>query len=226
MVLLTLLKRLQYFAAVSRDQMMGVFPGHSCLMLSVGGAGHRLSLKGSQILSRAAEHSTALTHWCRAAWLNANGTCLHPTFSLLVTKEMLHPQNAEFPRPALSIFVFLKGNCCKVLIDRICEYSFLLIHKPFILWVLRAYCSLGRVNINFLEDWSSPGMAHTPLSLSAAVSITSSISIVDFFSWSQFINPSSVWHTQNVIWRWESIILYALTFRKVSYSGCWKDSIS
>lgn len=216
--LLTLLKGLRYFAAVSRDQTMGGFPGHSCPMLSVEGAVHRLSLKGGQILSRAAEHSTALACWCRAAWLNANGTCLHPTFSLVVTKEMLHPQNAEFPRPALSIFLFLKGNCCKVLIDRICEYRFLLIYKPFILWVLFAYCSLGRVNISFLEDRSSPGVAHTPLSLSAAVSITSSISIVDFFSWTQFINPSSIWHMQNVIWRWESVISYALTFRKVSYS--------
>lgn len=116
--------------------------------------------------------------------LHANCTCFYPTFSSAITREMLHLQNAEFPRPAF-LYLF-RGNCCKVLIDSICEYSFLLIYKPLILWALLAYCSLEIVSIYFLEaKRSSPGMAHGPFSLSAAANIMSSISIVGFISRTQ-----------------------------------------
>jgi len=85
------------------------------------------------------------------ARLHTNGTCFYPTFCSAITREMLHLQHAEFPRPALLYLFLFKGNCCKVLIDSICEYSFLLIYKPLILWALLAYCSLEIVGIYFLE---------------------------------------------------------------------------
>ena len=118
------------------------------------------------------------------ARLHANGTCFYPTFFSAVTREMLHLQNAEFsPRPALLYLFLFKGNCCKVLTDSVCEYSFLLIYKPLILWALLAYSSLEIVSIYFLEaKRSSPGVAHGPCSLSAAANIMASISIVDFIS--------------------------------------------
>lgn len=77
---------------------------------------------------------------------------------------MLLLQNAAFPKALLYLLLF-KGNGCKVLIDRICEYSFLLICKPLILWALLAYCSLETDNTYFLEARSSPDMVHGPFSL-------------------------------------------------------------
>lgn len=118
---------------------------HSCPMLSAGGAGCGLSLKATEAwmeLLDIAHPGTATVRLC------ASGICFYST---AVARETLHLQNAEFPRPALLYLFLFKGNCCKVLIDSICEYSFLLIYKPLILWVLFAYCSLETVSIYFLE---------------------------------------------------------------------------
>lgn len=95
---------------------------------------------------------------------------------------MLLCQNSAFPRPALLYLLLFKGNCCKGLIDRICEYSFLLIYKPLILWALPAHCSIKTDNTYFLEARDSPDMVHGPFSLSDAANIPSLISIVDCIS--------------------------------------------
>lgn len=164
----------------SRNQVMLVYPG--CPLhwqkpphtpLSVGGAGFRL--KGSWDLDQR-------QHAPEQCW-QGNSTYFYPTFSLAITTEMLLLQNAAFPRPALLHLLLFKRNCCKGLIDRICEYSFLLIYKPLILWALLAYSSLETDNTYFLEARGSPDMVHGPFSLSDPASILSLISIVDCISW-------------------------------------------